>query len=464
MKLKRLLFYIFDIILLAGGMILAVCYCSVGRTQSEAFTSSVGFLALIIAALLLILIVIEFVSYCKIADSTQHTVFIAAALALYYFTSRDVMQFFGYYFNMPNLNITDDFNFLFLTLTALSVIYFLNYQYKIGLKKIHALILCGAAVLCVCAYIALSEYNLQYIAFIIFFCVTAGYLLTAFVIAAGTGRDDYTFYISTAIIACVFGMGAADILGKSGVFDCGTLGYPLGYMATILLLFAAIYIAFIVQTERRARVAGEYKLLYERTKFNALCGQIKPHFIFNVLSTIKALYRINPDSGDEAVDIFSRHMRANVEAATKDLIPFEKELDYADVYVRLENLKREKPLDVIYDIDFTDFYVPILSLQPYIENAIKYGKLAEREDGHIKISSAETDEGVTLEIADNGVGFDPSRIGENSYGISNSKTRFELLLGVEPQIISAPGKGTTVRIFIPREKIKKYSKFEETRQ
>ena len=128
------------------------------------------------------------------------------------------------------------------------------------------------------------------------------------------------------------------------------------------------------------------------------------------------------------------------------MLAFEKELDNIQVFVSLENLRREKPFKVIFDIDCTDFDIPVLSLQPYVENAIKYSKVNEKEDGYIRISSSEADGKVLLEISDNGVGFDLGAIRPSSCGIKNSRERFLLLIGTEPEIRSAPGRGTEVII------------------
>lgn len=183
-----------------------------------------------------------------------------------------------------------------------------------------------------------------------------------------------------------------------------------------------------------------------QVKSCSLQAQIKPHFVFNVLSSIKSLYHVHPDSGDYAIDLFSKHLRAQIEATGADLIPFEKELDNIRVFTDLENIRREKDLNIIFNIEYSDFSIPALSLQPFVENAIKYGRTSEKEDGYISISSCCENGEILLEIADNGAGFDPESIPQSSYGIRNSVERFRLLKGVTPQIISSPGNGTVIKI------------------
>ena len=197
--------------------------------------------------------------------------------------------------------------------------------------------------------------------------------------------------------------------------------------------------------------AGEYaeavyRARYESIKIDALQAQIKPHFVFNVLSSIKNLYHRDVESGDKAIDLFSRHLRAQVSAVNIDLIPLERELDNVQTYIELEGMRRETELNVVFDIEYSDFLIPALSLQPFIENAIKYSRIEEKPDGSITISSHRDDEGVLLEITDNGVGFDVSSIPSSSCGIRNSVERFRLLTGLSPRVESGIGEGTSIKI------------------
>jgi sensor histidine kinase YesM len=91
--------------------------------------------------------------------------------------------------------------------------------------------------------------------------------------------------------------------------------------------------------------------------------------------------------------------------------------------------------------------VPPFSLQPLVENAIKYSRVNEKEDGFIVISSFLDPTGaVVISVSDNGIGYDASKVSGNSVGIKNLSERFHILLNAELTVDSKPGEGTKTTI------------------
>ena len=81
-------------------------------------------------------------------------------------------------------------------------------------------------------------------------------------------------------------------------------------------------------------------------------------------------------------------------------------------------------VNVIYDIRAQDFYVPPLSIQPIVENAVKHGITKKAEGGTLTLRAYETDRAYVVEIIDDGIGFDISDVNfdENKhFGINNIK-------------------------------------------
>lgn len=253
--------------------------------------------------------------------------------------------------------------------------------------------------------------------------------------------------IYTALVfafACVFAFALAEGVG---LIAFGTELFFSVLLSVMILLFALVGFYRIRDITRDVLKASELERELQRVKQQALKAQIKPHFIFNSLTAIQALYHRDLKEGDDALERFARHLRLNVDADGAELIPFEDEIRNILNYFELENLRLGGTLTLLLDINYTDFEVPVLSLQPLVENAIRYGGTG-KEGGYISIASGAAEGGVELVISDNGRGFDPEKVPEG-VGLTNTRERFRGLLGAAMTLSSAPGQGTSIKIFIP---------------
>ena len=115
-------------------------------------------------------------------------------------------------------------------------------------------------------------------------------------------------------------------------------------------------------------------------------------------------------------------MRANVSADGLPLVTFEEELNNVDTYFRLYNERKDGRLVLNHNIDEYDFLVPPLSVQPLVENAIKYARTEDKEDGAITINSYSDGKYIYVEVVDNGVGFDVNAIGAQSVGLKTPES------------------------------------------
>ena len=106
-------------------------------------------------------------------------------------------------------------------------------------------------------------------------------------------------------------------------------------------------------------------------------------------------------------------------------------------------------INIVYDVQATDFYVPPLSIQPIVENAIKHGILKKLEGGTLTLKTFETADAYIVEITDDGIGFsiDDVRFDDNRhFGLKNIQYRLEKMCRSELRVESEIGKGTKVSI------------------
>ena len=192
-------------------------------------------------------------------------------------------------------------------------------------------------------------------------------------------------------------------------------------------------------------------------RISAMISQMQPHFLYNSLAIIAALCEEDPKLAARATNTFSDYLRENMDFADKsNPISFSEELKHIETYVWLEKLRFPNRLNMEYDIKCTSFPIPALSVQPMVENAIKHGICKNRSGGTVRLCSFETDQFYCVTVSDDGTGFDvQKKVDDNRQhlGIKNTRYRIREMLGGSLDIESLPGKGTTVTIKIPKDRV-----------
>ena len=226
-------------------------------------------------------------------------------------------------------------------------------------------------------------------------------------------------------------------------------GYAIAYASIIV----AIEVLFVfIGVEKNFQISMQKEKIKD-AQINIMLSQIQPHFVYNSLSAISTLITIDPEKAQEALDNFTEYLRRNLSSLTDvKLIPFEDELKHIETYISLEKLRFDDRINVIYDLKTTDFNVPVLSIQPIVENAIKHGILKKVEGGTLKISTYEAEDSYVIVIEDNGVGFnnDDVKKEENHYGIDNIEYRIKNMCNGSLDIKSVINKGTIVTITLKK--------------
>ena len=193
------------------------------------------------------------------------------------------------------------------------------------------------------------------------------------------------------------------------------------------------------------------KAMQAEQRIQIMISQIKPHFLFNTLTTIQALCRTDPEKAFETTGKFGTYLRQNIDSLSQErLIPITEEVRHTQVYADIEKI-RFPSIEIEYVIKDKDFMVPPLTIQPMVENAIRHG-VRIREHGKILVKTTKGKYYHSITIQDNGKGFDTHDIkdfGEDHIGLRNVKNRIETLCGGSMSISSEIGKGTKISIFIP---------------
>lgn len=203
----------------------------------------------------------------------------------------------------------------------------------------------------------------------------------------------------------------------------------------------------------------------------ALQAQINPHFLFNVLNTIGRVALLErAEKTQELIYQFSDLMRYNLKQNMAVAESVRESLDYVKTYLSIQSCRLAGRLryEINADEDTLDCLIPVMTIQPFIENVINYVVEPRAAGGELKIRVSRSGGFLDISIEDNGPGMDEetvSRILSGSgvsggkstgIGISNVDKRLKYYFGQEygVRIKSRPGEGTRILIHIPDRSVK----------
>ena len=197
----------------------------------------------------------------------------------------------------------------------------------------------------------------------------------------------------------------------------------------------------------------EMRRLVARAELHALEAQIHPHFLFNALNT---LYGVIPREAAQAralvlnlADILRYFLQTE-----RTYIPLEEEIRIVEAYLEIESLRLGAKLrtEIEVEASMRREPIPILTIEPLVENAVKHGVASRSGPGHVRVVARRDERGVVIEVEDSGRGFAASagRSDGAGVGLDNVRRRLKLCYGEasELQIDSGP-RGTVVGFVVP---------------
>lgn len=232
---------------------------------------------------------------------------------------------------------------------------------------------------------------------------------------------------------------------------------PLSLLTTLTLII--MLVLFHGDVTRRLAAAevelAEKERRLTEQRISIMMSQIRPHFIYNTLGSIQQLCLEQPERAAELTCDFSRYLRGNFsEPDNNKPIRLSSELEHVRCYVNIEKV-RFPDITVDINVSCEDFFLPALSVQPLVENAIKHGLMGLESGGRVTVSAYDTETDHFVCVKDDGVGFDTSALSDDKahIGIQNIRGRLSAVCGGTLTVESTPGAGTSAIITIPKEEI-----------
>lgn len=213
-----------------------------------------------------------------------------------------------------------------------------------------------------------------------------------------------------------------------------------------------------LEAEKQAQLLADAEI-------RSLQAQMSPHFLFNVLNTVKSFIRTRPEDARQLVTHLSKWMRNNMKNSSKTLIPIRDELDMVTAYLSLSQARLGERLKVVMEIDETalDHTIPPFTIQPLVENALVHGlkSLGLEQTGVIRvevrreIGGTNGSDKIWVTVEDNGAGFQTAVDSDQEeehvgLALSNIEQRLRYHYGVDKalQIESSPKYGTKISFWL----------------
>lgn len=251
-----------------------------------------------------------------------------------------------------------------------------------------------------------------------------------------------------------------DIFARQWQFFSGLMVY--------LAIASAVYVKQInenlqIEERRNAELrirAVRAEAARASAELAALRAQLNPHFLFNTLHSLMALVRTDAKAAEEAIESFALMLRYVLQSQN------EKQNDFADVsfadewnfvqnYLELERLRLGDRLKLTTEIETAafEFQFPAFSLQPIVENAVKYAVAPRADGGQIYIAAQSEDGNLLIKVRDDGAGLAGKHFDTNGLGLRLVRESLSTRFGAGASLTASnlPDKGFEVTIKIPRK-------------
>jgi two-component system sensor histidine kinase YesM len=198
-------------------------------------------------------------------------------------------------------------------------------------------------------------------------------------------------------------------------------------------------------------------------------SQIKPHFLYNTLGSIKHLVDMGKnEKASEMCAALAKFYMIGISGG-RDIIYVSEEVEHIKNYLKIQQMRYDKDFEFYINIsdDILREKVLILTLQPILENAIYHGIKGKEGLGTIILSGRKKDNVMIFEVYDDGLGMTEQELANliksvnnnrsehqsNSFGLKNVNNRLKLYFGSKAKMnfFSAKNEFTQVIIEIPLE-------------
>ncbi|HPH92849.1 MAG TPA: histidine kinase [Ferruginibacter sp.] len=285
-------------------------------------------------------------------------------------------------------------------------------KYAIADSVISNVLLCGASVLLSnnLQYYLPKKDRYWYILTFSMFIAAAVWLLVKYIIKwAGIGDLSYQYIVQQSY----------------------TIRYCIAFLITAFMAVISVLWYTFDEKEKETQRVNETARLAREAELFKLRQQLQPHFLFNSLNSINALIGSKPAEARTMVQQLSSFLRSTLKKDDNQWVPLKEELEQLELYLSIEKVRFGNRLqtDITTDEETLELKLPVLLLQPLVENAIKFGLYGTVGETRIGIHAAVVDGQLVLAVINP---FDSDGTPEEKgtgFGLNSVKRRLYLLYG-----------------------------------
>lgn len=237
-------------------------------------------------------------------------------------------------------------------------------------------------------------------------------------------------------------------------------GFWTYLLLSTLALQLVVYVGIVagahsVEFYRRSRERETLERRLAETRLQLLGMQLQPHFLFNTLNTIAELVHHDPDTADDMIVGLSDLLRLTLQLENRQQVTLQQELELLARYLEIQRARfgDRLQMNVHVEPDAAPALVPILLLQPIVENSIRHGLAVRATAGRIDVVGRREGPRLLIEVTDDGtISGSQAASARQGLGLSNTRARIEALYGTDCRLeLSSSEHGTRVTINIPLE-------------
>ena len=241
-------------------------------------------------------------------------------------------------------------------------------------------------------------------------------------------RHGFFHVVAGTVIA------VAKTAAERAVFAWLTGFWTYWLLSTLAVQFfvycAIVAVAHGLEYYRRSREREHIEARLAETKLQLLSVQLQPHFLFNTLNTIAEMVHHDADKADHMITSLSDLLRRALELGARQEIPLDGEFDLLSRYLAIQQTRFGERLRVTCTVarEVRQAAVPVLLLQPIVENAIHHGVAVRAAGGRIDIDARRVGTRLVITVTDDGPGVsDEALAGHQRLGLGNTRARLDAL-------------------------------------